>query len=626
MSTQKDAEKPSAATAIVEIAHRLYNFGLSIDGDTFAVPKRGPKVVSTLRGGKHSLRATLAREYYRLHKRAAPQQALADALLVLDGDAQQTAPVNLHLRVAQHDGAVWLDLGCSEGKAVRIDGHGWQVVERAPVLFRRTALTGVLPVPERGGSIDDLWPMVNISASDRPLLLAWIVACFWPEIAHPVLAFIAEQGCAKSSTERAVVSLVDASPVPLRKPPRDADTWVTAAAGSWLVGLDNLSEIPHWLSDSICRAVTGDGDVRRRLYTDGDCHVFAFRRCVLLNGIDVGVIRGDLAERMLPITVERIPDDRRKLDSEIWPAFDAVHPRLLGAVLDLVAGVAGVISGLRLDCKPRMADFARIVAGVDTILGTDGLAAYLGKQGELAADALSGDKFAQAIIEQMPHGFTGTSAEMLARLHAPANARGWPETARAITSRLRRLAPVLRKAGWQVSDDGALNHDKAVRWAIHPPKHPEMARIEHPQHPQHPHGAGYAGIAGIRNAPSQHDACQPDDAMAAKRARVLATGEVPQVEIPPSWQKPESGTVGNGCTDLEQTSEQVSSIPDSSIPLRKTSVGMDDGATESPPSSSPFQESGTIGNDWERLGTDAQESDEELAARLCARMGIGGVQ
>jgi hypothetical protein len=36
-----------------------------------------------LRGGKNSLRAELSQAYYQQHKKAPPQQALADALLVL---------------------------------------------------------------------------------------------------------------------------------------------------------------------------------------------------------------------------------------------------------------------------------------------------------------------------------------------------------------------------------------------------------------------------------------------------------------------------------------------------------------------------------------------------------------
>lgn len=97
-----------------------------------------------------------------------------------------------------------------------------------------------------------------------------------------MLALLGEQGTGKSSATKNLVQLVDPSPVPLRKPPRDADGWVTAASGSWVVGLDNLSTIPPWLSDSLCRAVTGDGDgdVRRELYSGDGLSVFSFRRVI----------------------------------------------------------------------------------------------------------------------------------------------------------------------------------------------------------------------------------------------------------------------------------------------------------------------------------------------------------
>ena len=38
-----------------------------------------------------------------------------------------------------------------------------------------------------------------------------------------------------------------------------------------------------------------DGDVRRKLYTDGDFVVFAFKRYILFDGIDVGALAPDLA-------------------------------------------------------------------------------------------------------------------------------------------------------------------------------------------------------------------------------------------------------------------------------------------------------------------------------------------
>jgi len=84
-----------------------------------------------------------------------------------------------------------------------------------------------------------------------------------------------------------------------------------------VVALDNLSEVKDWFSDSLCRAVTGDGDVRRALYTDGGLAVFAFRRVILLNGIDVRSLRGDLADRALVANLELIPEENRRTKEDL---------------------------------------------------------------------------------------------------------------------------------------------------------------------------------------------------------------------------------------------------------------------------------------------------------------------
>lgn len=310
---KKDEPKrdPSAAATLVELALEAYEFGCTEDGETFARPLPGGHVVRQLRGGRASLRAELAKRYRSTTKRVPGSQALADAMLVLEGEAQERAPRPVALRVAEHDGAVWIDVGDADETAVKVDATGWEVVKRdehrVPVLFRRTQLTGALPVPKQGGSLDELWPLLNVTEADRPLVRAWLVAALAdPNIPHPVLALMGEQGTGKSTACRTIVGLVDPSPVPLRKPPKDPDGWVTAAAGSWVVGLDNLSTIQDWLSDTLCRAVTGDGDVRRQLYTDAGLTVFAFRRALVLNGIDVGAMRNDLTDRTIVVN-EPVP-------------------------------------------------------------------------------------------------------------------------------------------------------------------------------------------------------------------------------------------------------------------------------------------------------------------------------
>lgn len=478
---QRDADPnaKSASTVLVELAQEYYTFGVSDTGETFAVPVDGPKVVAMLRGGKTSLRALLAREYFTRTGKAAAQQALADALLVVEGIAQGTDESRLYLRAAQHQGALWLDLGDHTGRAVRITPNGWTVEDDAPVLFRRTALTGVLPEPKRGGSISDLWKWLNVAEADRSLVIAELIARLFSEQPHVILALLGEQGTGKSTALRVLVSLSDPSPVPLRKPPRDADSWITAAAGSWVVGLDNLSDIPPWLSDSLCRASTGDGDVRRKLYSDSDYAVFSFRRCVLFSAIDVGALAPDLADRTVAINLDLIPDEARSDEETFWARWDDAHPQLLGAVLDLAARVIARLPAVKLTKTPRMADFARILAAVDAELETTAFDQYAHQAEIQAEESLDSDPFARAVKTTIKD-FTGTSGELLQEVtprredwRAP---KGWPANGTAVTGRMKRLAPAFRKAGWTVDHTDRGGRTKQIQWTLSSPPDTEKPR------------------------------------------------------------------------------------------------------------------------------------------------------
>ncbi len=498
-----EPERKSVATSLVELAQEFYTFGVSDLGEPFAIPIDGPKVVAMLRGSKTSLRALLAREYFTRTGKAATQQALADALLVIEGMAQEQDESRLFMRVAQHMGALWLDLGDSTGRAVRITSSGWTVEDQAPVLFKRTSLTGPLPEPQRGGDLSNLWDWLNVSKDDRPLVAAELVARLYSDIPHVVLAIFGEHGTGKTTATKVLVLLLDPGPVPVRKPPRDAESWVTAASGSWVVGLDNLSEIPPWLSDALCRASTGDGDVRRKLYTDGDYAVFAFRRCVIFDSIDVGALAPDLADRTVPITLDLIPEEDRADEETFWGSWAEAHPKLLGAVLDLAVVVVAALPTVELTKKPRMADFGRILAAVDAELGTDALARYARQATDLAAESLSSDPFAARIQVVVTETFRGTSAALL-KLVRPTDPSGgewtppkeWPKDARAATGRIRRLAPAFRKIGWGVEDLGSENHDKLLHWKISPPAQPEKSGKDTRQPPQDPQDAGAAGMRG----------------------------------------------------------------------------------------------------------------------------------
>src|SRR4051812_31749051 len=114
-------EAATQATTLVKLALDEYELGVATSGETFGVPRSGPRVARMLRGGPKSLRAELAAAYLQRFHKTAGSGALADAMLVLEGQAQAVAPTELALRTVHSAGTIVVDLGTVAGWCVEID-------------------------------------------------------------------------------------------------------------------------------------------------------------------------------------------------------------------------------------------------------------------------------------------------------------------------------------------------------------------------------------------------------------------------------------------------------------------------------------------------------------------------
>ena len=455
--------KPSQATTLVQLATDRYRLGCSLSGEPFAVAVDGPNVARMLRGGRSSLRAELSAAYAAEYRRAPSSSALADAMLVLEGRAMNATREPVALRLSRHDDGVVIDLGDAVGRAVVVRPGAWKVVQPAPVLFRRTELTGALPVPVPGGDLTGLADLLNVHADAWPLLLGWALTALIPDVAHPIVLFTGEQDSGKSTTERLVVRWIDPSSAELRSVGRE-DDWVVAASGSYMVPLDNVSTIRPWLSDSLCRAVTGDGAVRRTLYADTDLTVISYRRVVAMSSIDPGALRGDLADRLLAVELEPIDPADRLDDEELDQTFRAGHAAWLGALLDLFADVLVRLPQVNLKYRPRMLAFARVLQVLDDIDKTDStdgidrtgtLERYVQQGKTVAADVVDADAVASAVLQYVDDhvksgGWKGSAGDLLRALTPERPPKDWPASPQAMGAILKRAAPALRLLGLTV--------------------------------------------------------------------------------------------------------------------------------------------------------------------------------
>ncbi len=409
-----------------------------------------------------AFRRWLTRRYFEETEGAPNSEALQSALNVIEARAHFDAPERIvHIRVGGLDGRLYLDLCDATWRAVEIDSTGWRVIPGPPMRFRRAAGMQPLPAPMHGGSIETLRLFLNVRTdTDFVLAVAWLLACLRNIGPYPVLVLSGEQGSAKSTFAAILRALLDPNTAPLRALPREDRDLFIAATNGHVLAFDNVSGLPAWISDTLCRLATGGGFAVRQLYTDQDEVLFDATRPVILNSIEDIVTRPDLADRAVFLMLEPISDERRRTEAELWAAFEAEHPRILGVLLDAVVEGLKRLPETHLPKLPRMADFALWATACETALWPAGtfMAAYGSNRDEAVENVIDADVIATSVRAMMATRtvWTGTASDLLGSLAAEAgdrfaNSRTWADGPRALSGRLRRAATFLRKVGIEIA-------------------------------------------------------------------------------------------------------------------------------------------------------------------------------
>jgi hypothetical protein len=470
-SESQTADNQSTPAARESQATRLTRLALASgaeffhDGDDGFVTVPIDEHMATYSIQSRPFRLWLAREFFEHEHVAAGGEAIRAALetlrahAIFQGPAHRTA-----VRVGDGGGKLFIDL-CNEAwQVVEIDAAGWRVIEsrNCPIRFRRAPGMLPLPDPERGGSVNDLRPFLNVADdSDFQLLIAWLLAAYRDRGPYPILALHGEQGSAKSTTSRILRALIDPNAAPIRSEPREERDLMIAATKSWLCAFDNLSTLRQWLADGLCRLSTGGGFATRTLYSDADETIFNAMRPVILNGISELSTRGDLLDRSLLIYLPSIADSARQPEANFYRTFHAARPRILGALLDAVAAALANVDHVRDQPVPRMADFYKWIVAAEPALSWEPgefERAYRENRGSAIGLILEGSAVASAL--QVIGDFQGTASDLLARLNAETedkarSGRAWPKSARGLAGALRRIAPALATVGIQVGFERA---------------------------------------------------------------------------------------------------------------------------------------------------------------------------
>lgn len=467
-SVNADPGNTSSASTFCSRATRLVQVALSSKAELFRTPDHDYFATvpvsdhwETYKLGSNDFRRWLSRLSYKTLGNTPSAQTTQDAIQTLCGIAAHESPERtVSRRFAGDDNAIYIDLGDSDWTTVTVTPAGWFATRDPVIRWRRSRSTRPLPMPCQGGSIQELWSLLPpLSERSQTLVVAWLISAMHPAGPYPALQLVGEHGTAKSSSERVLRQLIDPADPLLRSAPRDERDLVVAALHSRVVALDNLSTIPNWLSDALCRVATGGGIAVRALYTDDDEHSISVMRPIIMNGIDELAIRGDLLDRCFSIELEPISDQERRTEAEIRQAFEIAHPTVLGVLCDAVSCALRRQQQVSMARRPRMADAAQFATAAEPAFGWPHgriLSAWFGAGDTAIDDVLAGDPVAE-LVRGLPLPWNGTIGKLheeltsaVTRIPNGRPPRDWPRSARGLSGQLRRLAPLLRRAGIEV--------------------------------------------------------------------------------------------------------------------------------------------------------------------------------
>ncbi len=450
-STEKDRDQQNQADVLVGIA--LGASELFTDGeDAFADIEDG-QFRRTIKVRSSPYKQWLRQRYYIARSKSPSAESMSSAIATLEAQAHFAEPLverKVFTRTAEADGKLYIDLCDKTWQAIEVDKkEGWQIVSRPPVRFQRSPGMLPLPVPERGGTLDDLRGLLNVRHEDDLILIvAWLLAALRPKGPFPLLSFSGEQGSAKSTAARILRWLIDPNRIPLRSLPRDERDLYIAAVRAHILNYDSLSGLSPWISDAFCRLCTGGGFTTRTLYTDDDETMFDAMKPIIVNGIEDTAARPDLADRAIVVTLEPILEADRKPENYLQAKLEAAAPKVLGLLLYGLARGLSRLDSVRFERLPRMADFASwAVACGDGFLWPEGafMAAYEGNRAKAVEEVIDSDQVAVAVRKLADDGsWEGTCTDLLEKLgedvgEKATRTRKWPKTASALSGQLRRV-------------------------------------------------------------------------------------------------------------------------------------------------------------------------------------------
>ncbi|MDR0936628.1 MAG: hypothetical protein LBM98_08115 [Oscillospiraceae bacterium] len=413
------------------------------------------------------VRYYLSGKYLEKYHSHVSGDAVAHAITQMhyQADFMRNEPRKFDLRVSNRPDGIYYDLSNGRGQAVRINQDGWQICENTNIYFKshKAQTPQVFPVPgER--NITSLFDIIKINDEYKCLFLCWLVSCFVPDFSHVIPVLSGEPGSGKTTALKYIKQLID--PVALYNldiEARDKEFFI-ATTFNYFLPYDNGDSITKARSNTLCRLISGEGQVLKELYTTSDAKVFNIQRIIAMAGVNAIATRADLLQRCIMIKLNEIDKFHIEDELDLEVQFDALRPYILGSIFTILSEAMRIRPGVELKEKSRMAAFEKWGYAIGEAMqrlgigysGAQFLEEYHNNKKVQTDVVISNSVVAMAIVNLMEEkdDWYGSATELLdcVREYAKSelmasNNRGIPQSARSLGHKLPYVKSALRSAG-----------------------------------------------------------------------------------------------------------------------------------------------------------------------------------
>lgn len=377
----------------------------------------------------------------------------------------------VHIRVAGNTNEVFIDLGISTKKLIKITpGQTPEIIQNSNFKFIRPAKQRDLPIPTFTKlDLNYFKSLFNFEVDDQNMLvLAYILKSLTPNSSPcPILILEGPQGSGKTTATEIIGKLIDPTEPSLFSPPKNEEDIKIHANSSWLLTYDNLSYLNGNLTDAFCRVSTGGGMSSRKLYSNDEELVYSIQRPVVFNGIEELGERPDFLDRSIVIHTKPISENSRKFSDIIWDPFNKGYSTLLGGGYLLLSEVLKLLPTIEAKELPRMADYAKFGIAMEKALELpEGsfMKTYNLHNSTKNSNLFDSDLtcfFLEYVMKRRDYGgqnyFIGTTSELMAYVDGFCKSTSikrstLPSNPRSFKGRLSRIKPILEENGIEMKD------------------------------------------------------------------------------------------------------------------------------------------------------------------------------